>query len=199
MRLMPVRRLRPTAVRLAAGLLVVAGATAVLAAPASASCVAPSAQVKPTTVPANGWVTVTGEGWMSDCPDTGGPLPDPLDVTVEFAQGDRTETVATLTADAGYALDATVALPTWATEGPAHVVVGGDTTAIDVTAAVSGLTPPAGTLGVAPAQERAERRTSVLFLVVLAAIVVMAAFPWWRQRRRRRGDNGTVLDEHAAG
>lgn len=176
----------------------VVGASLAAAEPASASCAAPTSAVRPTTVPANGWVTVTGEGWMSDCPDTGGPLPDPVDVTVEFSQGDRTDTIATVTPDAGYAIDATISLPVWATPGSASVVVAGDATPIRVTAAVDGLVPPAGTLGARPAQQHAERGTSVLYLAVLAALVVLAAYPWWRQRRRRREGPGTVLDEHAA-
>lgn len=180
------RRNRSVAATLGAALLASLGLVLVSASAASASCVAPSAHVSPRTVPANGWVTVTGTGWMSDCPDTGGPLPSPAAVDVQFVQGDRTETIATVTADAGYALEATVALPDWAAAGPAAVVVGDDATHVNVTAAVDGIVPPDGTLGVPADRERPSGRASLTSLVLLALLAGVAVYPWIRFRRRQR-------------
>ena len=86
--------------------------------PAAASCVGPTVKVKPSKVARGGVLTITGQFFGDNCPDTGsvppgvGPLGNPLTgLAIVIDQGDNEFVLATGSADAKYEFRVEVVVP----------------------------------------------------------------------------------------
>ena len=100
-----------------------------LADPAAAVCLGPTIKLDREVVAPKAEVAVVGEGFGTDCNDTGRPGPslgEPArDITLRFRQGERTVVLATVDADDDYNFRKTVKIPRTAMPGPA--AIGGTT------------------------------------------------------------------------
>lgn len=132
-------------------------AAAVVAAPVAsdqqtaASCVAARAKFKPARVARGGVVTITGQNFGDDCPDTGtlpadvGPLGTPLTgLAIVVDQGSNEIVLATGSADSAYGFRVAVVIPAELEPGEAilNVLGAGDARlTIDPPLVISGASP----------------------------------------------------------
>lgn len=96
--------------------------------PAGASCAGPRVTISSGTVQPGGMVLVVGEGFGTDCNDTGGPGP-PLGapaagIAVGFAQDGRTTTLGRVDAGDDYRVSLWMRIPETAHAGPAEIALG---------------------------------------------------------------------------
>jgi len=130
----------------AAGLLLASG---VASSRADASCAGPSITVEPASPVVGEVIEIHGEGFGTDCNDTGGPGPalgDPQeDIDVRIVQGDVSESLIRLGADSKYEFAVRLVMPAHLSAGPAVFVASSTRLPVSLVApgpAVSMSNPP---------------------------------------------------------
>jgi hypothetical protein len=108
--------------------LVLAGLAVSTAGPAGASCAGPRISVSTGVVAPSGTVLIEGDGFGTDCNDTGGdgpPLGDPQKkIPVTFQQGEAPTQLGAVDADSEYQVRLSVRIPESALTGNATIALG---------------------------------------------------------------------------
>ncbi|MCW2608288.1 MAG: hypothetical protein JWO60_2981 [Frankiales bacterium] len=151
--------------RLVVPVLLAAPLALLSAAPASASCVSPEAQVAPASAAPGARVTVSSTIWFGVCNDTGQDVDTSDRAVVTFVQGDLRVELGRTSSDARNRFTLPVRVPEEAVAGPAVLQVRGRVAADDVTLTVLAPSTLPFTGGPGPA--------AALALVVLAGAAVV--------------------------